>query len=156
MSRQTILSYEGKVDPETGAIALPKRVRQETKEAFGGKRVEVTIKRAVSRRSDPQLKYYWAVIVPYVLEALIDLGHEGLVSGNAESKQIIHEFLKGEFLPKRMGADANSELIELPASTKTLSKSDMADYFESIFKWSAECLNIVIPLPNEQLEIWKT
>lgn len=155
MSRSIILTYEGRVDEATGAINLPKRVRQETKEAFAGKKVEVTIKRAVSRRSDPQLKYYWAVIVTYVLQGLIDLGHEGLVLGNPESKQIVHEFLKGKFLVKRMGADINGEAIELPASTKALSKTDMADYFENIFQWSAECLNVTIPLPNEQLEIWK-
>lgn len=46
-------------------------------------------------------------------------------------------------------------VFEFIGSTANLSKSDFADMVTDLIRWSAETFNIVLPLPDEQLEIFE-
>lgn len=148
------LSYFGEVS-EDGQISLPKRMRAEMAKAFKGKRIEVAVKQRYKQRSSPQLRYYFGVIVRSVLLAFIDLGHD-LQADNPEHAEMIHEFLKHKFLHNGIEiANAQGEVEKLPPSTTRLSTIEQEEYHEDIRRWAAEFLNVVIALPNEQLEIFK-
>lgn len=147
------LSYFGEVD-NSGQISLPKRMRVEMAKAFKGKRIEVTVKQRYKQRSSPQNRYYWGVLVPSILLAFIDLGND-LQQDNPEHLEMVHGFLKDKFLHNGIEiANAQGELEQLPPSTTRLSTIEQEEYHEDIRRWSAEFLNVVIPLPNEQLEIF--
>lgn len=147
---ETTLTYFGKVTKE-GRLELPrKRIAKEV-QYFAGKDVEVIIRRKKRRRSNEQNGYYWAIMVPMIVDALIDLGHNDLQSGNKDSHEMIHEFLKGRFLNNGLEvSDIQGEVITLPPSTKRLSTVEFMDYKDNIQRWAAEFLGISIPDPNEQ------
>jgi hypothetical protein len=148
------LSYFGEVS-EDGQISLPKRMRTEMAKAFKGKRIEVSIKQRYKQRSSPQLRYYFGVIVRSILLAFIELGHD-LQVDNPEHIQMVHEFLKHKFLHNGITiVNIHGEVEQLAPSTTRLTTVEEEDYHEDIRRWAAEFLNVVIALPNEQLEIFK-
>lgn len=147
------LIYYSTVD-SSGAFSVPKRFKDEVKSLFAGQRIEITIHKKKKTRSTEQNAYYWAVVIPYILEAFIDLGND-LQEGNPEHSELIHDFLKRRFLPARMVADANSETIELAPSTAGLSTTEMMEYIDRVCLFAAESLNVAIPQPNEQTRIFE-
>lgn len=148
------LTYYGEVN-DTGEIRLPKRMRAEIVKAFKGKRIEVTVKQKYKQRSSPQNRYYWGVVVPSILVAFIEIGND-LQQDNPEHLEMVHGFLKDKFLHNGIEiSNAHGEAEHLPPSTARLSTIEQEEYHEDIRRWAAEYLNVVIPLPNEQLEIFK-
>ena len=145
------LIYNGTV--KDGKITLPKRLRKEVVASFEGKSIQVTFERKKKVRSDSQNAYYWAVVVPTILDALIDLGYE-FQSGNHEHLNQVHEFLKNRFLEPIQGADANAVELTLPPSTKRLGTVEFMDYIDNICRWAGESLHLVIPQPGEQISIF--
>lgn len=152
MSR-IVLNYYGQVD-EQGTIKLPKKMRGEIASSFKGKRIEVTVKQKYKQRSSNQNRYYWGVVVPAILLTFIDIGND-LQQGNPEHLEMIHGFLKDKFLDNGIEiCNAHGEAEKLPPSTTRLSTVEQEEYHARIIQWAAEYLNIVIPLPNEQMEIF--
>lgn len=116
-----------------------------------GKDLVVTIERRKKKRSHPQNRYMWAVVIPIVKQGLIDAGWEREKVNNSE---VVHELLKSMFCPKREVINhATGEVLELPATTTSLTTTQMMEYFEDIQRWGAEFLGIYIPEPNEQMEL---
>lgn len=149
------LEYYGKVSAE-GVITLPKRMRQEMVQHFSGKQIEVKVQRKRKYRSSPQNRYYWGVVIPFVLRGFIDLGHNELSEGSDESKEAIHSLLKQRFLHNGYTVeDKQGNVYELPPSTTRCSTTEFMDYLAQVVQWSAEFLGIHIPEPEEQLEIFK-
>ena len=112
---------------------------------FPAKTWILKITRRKAKRSDPQNRYYWGVIVHCVRVGLLNLGHD-------LNKDEVHAFLKGKFnAVKVMNNDGFVE--EFPGSTATLNKIQFGEYVEKIAQWSAEFLSITIPSPNEKLTL---
>lgn len=99
-----------------------------------------------NKRSTPQNRYYFGIVVPMIRAGFIDLGHE-------LTKDETHEFLKARFNSKQVVNEDTGEAIEIPQSTTRLSKTDFMEYIEKIQRFAATYLNMVIPDPNEQLTI---
>lgn len=148
------LSYYGRV--KEGKIALPrKRLHTEVVGTFEGHSIEVIFQRKRNRRSSPQNRYYWSVVIPFVLRAFIDLGHRELQEGNKHHHEMIHEVLKDRFLDNGIElSDADGQVIDGPSSTTRCTTTEFMDYLAQIQQWAAESLNTVIPDPNEQLEVF--
>ncbi|CAH1002649.1 hypothetical protein LEM8419_03521 [Neolewinella maritima] len=144
----TTLTYTGKVT--NGLIDLPKRLRKEVHANFEGKRICVTFKAEKRQRSSQQNRYYWSVVIPYVLDGFIDLGND-LQSSNAEHQEWVHHAMKRLHLSNGIEvADMNGELVTLPPSTKRLSTVEMMEYIDCIVRWAKDCLDVTIPEANEQ------
>jgi hypothetical protein len=131
---------------ETGEVVIQnRRLLREWANKFRGKNIKIRIERAGSRRSHPQNAYYFGCVVEEVRLALLQLGHQ-------MTKEETHEFLKNKF---NMIPVANSvgEAIEVPGKTSTMTKSEFGEYIDRIAQFAAEYLGIVIPAPNENLEL---
>lgn len=153
MKQDITMEYTGRVT-ETGEIELPKRMRKEMVSAFRGHRIEVKVRRLRKRRSTNQNRYYWGVLIPAVLAAFVEAGND-LQSGNQAHHELVHEFLKNKFLDNGIEVhDADGTLHKTPPSTTRLTTTEQEDYHESIRRFAAEYLGTVIPLPNEQMEIF--
>mgnify|MGYP006316798197 FL=1 len=80
----------------------------------------------------------------YVTIIANELGYE-----KEQMKEIIsYKFLKRERVDERTG-----EIFEYIESTTKLNKTDFADMVNSLIRWAAETLHIVLPLPDQQLTI---
>ena len=139
---------------DTGKISVPCRMEQEVGEKFRGQKIEIVFRKKKKIRSSGQNRYYWKVVIPYILEAFIDLGND-LQEGNPEHAELIHDFLKRRCLPARQVCDAQGELIELAPSTAGLSTTEMMEYIERVCLFAAESLNVAIPQPSEQTRIFE-
>jgi len=125
---------------------LPQKHSDEIKkfiEANDGKMINIVIKRAKSKRSDNQNRYYWGVIIPILTEAFKDLGHR-------INKDECHHVLKSMFNYKDLANQDGEFVAKIGQSTAGLNKTEFIEYIDKIIEWSAEILNIQIPLPNEQ------
>lgn len=148
----TKLEYNGSV--KDGKITLPKRLRAEVVASFEGELIRVVFERKKKVRTPSQNSYYWAVIVPMILDEMINLGYDEFQSGNKDHLQIVHEYLKNKFLPAKEVPDVNGVAIKLPPSSKNISTVEFMEFIDSVCKWAAECLNLRIPEPNEQLDFF--
>jgi len=146
------LTYIGTVSP-TGEIKLPKRLRAEVGKAFAGKDIIATFARPKKTRSSEQNRYYWGVVVRMVCEGFQSLGNP-VNPDNNEDIELTHEYLKRRFLQPIQVADVNGEVHELGYTTTNLSTSQMMDYIAQVKQFAVEFLNIVIPEPGEQVQLW--
>ena len=145
------LTYNGTV--ENGVLKIGKitrkRIAEEIKQFFNGKEVVVSFERKKIKRSLDQNAYYWGVVIPSIVKGLINLGWNDLTIGNEAHHYGIHEFLKKKFLDNgKIICDIHGVAIEIPPSTKILTKSEFMDYLDKIIRWSAEDLKTVIPPPE--------
>lgn len=100
------------------------------------------------KRSTPQNRYYFGLVIPIVRKGIKDLGTE-------LTKEETHEFLKARFNAEGIVNIKTGEIIDVPKSTTRLSKFEFMEYIEKIQKFAAEFLSIVIPDPGEQTELWE-
>lgn len=151
--KPTKLSYLGSVS-NSGDIKLPKRLRAEVSAFLAGCEIEVVFRKKKKYRTNPQLRYYFGVIVPIICDAFAELGNP-VSSSNPDDLEDVHDFLKKRFLKSDTLVDANGEVHVWRYTTTTKSTSEMMDYFAQISQFAAEYLNTVIPEPNEQIKIFK-
>lgn len=102
--------------------------------------VTITVERTHATRSLQQSRYYWGVIVDLLSQ------HTGYTPDE------IHEILKAKFIPKHLAvADENGVIkgeFVIGGTTTTLDKLEFAEFTESIRRWAAEDLGVVIPDPD--------
>ena len=141
------LTYTGKV-LDSGEIKVhrAKEMRQLIAYNFAGKDIEITIQRKRRRRTVQMNSYYWGVMVPLVASGLQDAGYR-------VDRESTHEFLKSTFNKKEIVNEDTGETLHTIGSTSQMSTVEMMEYFAEITQWSAEFLNIEIPLPGEQIKI---
>jgi hypothetical protein len=101
-----------------------------------GKRVRVTVERFRNRRSDPQNRYYWGIVVPMVGEAI----------GESDA-EAVHDMLKVE-LNYEILVVGDKE-IRVPKSTAKLDTMEFKQYVERVQRWGSEFLSLYIPGPDE-------
>ena len=105
-----------------------------------GWEVEVAVKRRRATRSLQQNAYYWGVVVELISE------HTGYTPDET------HDALKALFIPKRLAVQNGNGVIcneiVIGGSTRQMNKLEFGDYMESIRRWAAETLDVVIPDPD--------
>ena len=149
------LTYRANV--KDGAIVMQDSIRRkmakEVCHSYEGHDITITVKKQRKTRSGNQNAYYWSVVLPLILDAMIELGND-LQSGNSDHLNMIHELMKEKHLQNGLDViDAEGNVDKLPSSTKNCSTADFIEYIERIQKWAAEFLYIDIPDPNEQREL---
>ena len=135
------LEFYGKVDDD-GVLTLRnrKQLKEDLKE-LKGKNVTVTIEKTKKNRSAEQNRWYWACI------ALLS-DHTGY-DKNKMHEIVKYKFLKGELVDIKTG-----EVYEYLKSSADLTTTEFSVFMEQLIQWSAESLQVVLPLPGEQLEVF--
>ena len=95
-----------------------------------GKRIQVSVRRYKTSRTDPQNKYYWGVVVEMLGNELGYMPEE------------MHEALKWKFLRK-------GGKLETVKSTTSLNTIEFEIFLEKVRIWAITDFQIKIPLPNE-------
>jgi hypothetical protein len=136
------LTYFGRVT-ESGEMKLPgAKMRKEAME-FAGKDIEVTVQRKRKKRSDPQNRYYWGVVVEMVRSGIKDMTTDALTPDQ------VHELLKLKFhRVQKVDEDTGEVLYEYTGSTAAMKTIEFMEYIEKCCQFAAEYLGVVIPLPE--------
>jgi hypothetical protein len=131
---------------EDGNLLIQNRsLMDEFCKRFPGKQWILKIVRRRAKRSHPQNRYYWGVVVHSIRMGLLELGHD-------LNKDEVHGFLKQKFNAVQV-VNKDGWAEDIPGSTATLNKVQFGEYLEKIFQWSAEYLSISIPSPDEKLTL---
>lgn len=118
-------------------------------QSMEGKEVYITIRKATKQRSNNQNAYYWGVIIPISQNAIAD------VWGEIWSKEKTHDFFKIQFCFEEKINESTGEIIKSPKSTTEQTTTQMEEYHEQIRQFMQEWFNVQIPLPNEEIELFK-
>jgi hypothetical protein len=127
-------------------IEVSKAVSAALRRVENGKRVVISLRKHVNRRSDKQNRAYWGIIVPRVLEMFTD-------AGNDTTKEEIHEYLKehvGGPMFARVLIDPDGKRRPVVRSSTTLTTVEWEDFMEKIRAWAAE-RGLILPMPNEDV-----
>ena len=107
---------------------------------FEGKAVHITVDKHSGKRSHRQNALWWV----YVTILASEIGY---------NKNEMHEILKMKFLKKEKVDEKTGEVFEYLGSTTSLNKTEFGEMINSLVQWAAETFNVVMPLPNTQLEL---
>ena len=141
-----IIEYNGSVDSDSKLHINNRKAFIADLKRFAGKSVEIVVKLKRSTRSSQQNRYYWGIVVPLVMQGLIELGHD-------VNKQDTHEFIKANFNYEEIVNKDTGELFRMTKSTARLNKNDFGVMIEKLKVFASEYLNVYIPEPNEDLQL---
>lgn len=102
------------------------------------------------KRSNPQNRFYFGVVVDLVRRGLKDLGWEP----KACSAEAVHEMLKREFLTVDEHVK-DGVFLKRTRSTTELDTAQFGEYLELCKQWAAENLGVAIPDPGEQQDTFQ-
>lgn len=146
----TLKSYESNGVIKNGVLSIRYRTLfDKALLSFGDCEVEIKVSKKFRKRTSPQNRYYWSVIVFYWKEILSAEYGEQVTQAQA------HEFLKANFNYKEYVNQETGEILRLPKSTTENRTFEMEEFHEVCRQKALEFFNVVIPLPNEQLEIFE-
>jgi len=106
-----------------------------------GKDVLMEVEVRTSKRSNPQNRYMWGIVIPMIQAGLNDFGNEF-------SKEETHDFLKAKFNNKEIEL-TEGHYIDVPQSTTRLDTMGFMEYILKIQQFASEMLGLVIPDPNQ-------
>lgn len=139
------MKLTGKIS-EQGKLLLPlKDLLTDWIKGNKGKNVELEIKVKRKRRSNPQNRYYWGVIVPAFYQIFLKAGME------MDCLEQAHEILKDIF--NRMDiCNDDGEVVSVVKSTTKNDTFEQEEYHEKCRMWASKFWGVRIPLPNEDAE----
>lgn len=114
---------------------------------FNGKDVIIKIQKQKKIRSNYQNRYYFGVVIPIIQQGLFDVQAEWL------SVDEIHAFLKQNFNFKELVSGNTGEVVKVAKTTADLATIEFEEYLDRCRAFADEFLNIIIPMPNEQVKI---
>jgi hypothetical protein len=97
-----------------------------------GKRVEVSVEKYRKKRSIPQNKWYWGVVLKTIADE------------TGDDPESLHVAFKMKFSSHRTLHD-----LVVPESTKDKDTIEFANYCERVRQWANEYLGLRIPSPGE-------
>lgn len=115
-------------------------------QAFPDCDVTIIVKKK-GKRSSPQNRYYWGIVVEEIKQELFR-------RGNRFDAEDIHEWLKLKFNPSKVVIEYTGEVLEIGGSTTEMNKEEFMNYIEKIREWAAMNLEITIPDPGQQTEMF--
>lgn len=138
------LELYGSID-DKGSLSIHNRQRLlEWARRYPGKNLVIKFERKGSKRSNPANRYYWGVVIHEITIRLRELGHQWITDED------VHDMMKLKFNYEQIVSE-HGEVLELPKSTSTLTKSQFAEYVDKIRTWAADFLGVNIPDPNQDL-----
>lgn len=95
--------------------------------------------RIPAKRSNPQNRYYFGVVLPVISDY------------TGYSIEEIHDLLKQKFLLEDyiLHLKEGQEEIRIPKSTTKLTTVEFEAYLSEIREWASKDLSVYVPLPNE-------
>ncbi len=115
-----------------------------------GASICVEFKQEKSHKSPKQLSYWYGVLVPFAVDALIEAGHDVLFSvavgeletGVATDKDTVDLLLKTLY-------KSHTSADELPRK-RNMTSEQMSGLIDFALKWLAENLGVYCPTPKER------
>lgn len=134
---------------ENGTLKRNRKLISDAIKSFEGKEIELTIERKRKKRSNPQNRYYWGVVMPILQSGLKE------ATGEVRDINSIHyQIVLPLFSPKREIINKETgEVVSESKSSSEMTTSEFSEFVMEIQKWGSEFLSVDIPSPNENLTL---
>ena len=142
------LEYTGHINDSGEVVFRNKKQLLRDILETGWKEFSITIAKKKKNRSYEQNRYYWGVVVALIRDRFIDLG-------NDVSSEETHDYLKHEFNYREIMDEKTGLVMRIPSSTTDMTTTEFCTYIEKIQIFASTILDINIPSPNQQVEIFK-
>lgn len=139
------VSFSSKVENDKIVKNIP-TLNKVVKE-FNGLDIRITFEKLRKVRSPRQNRYYRGVIVTLIQSALEDNW------GEKYTNEEVHSFLKARFNYDEYYNEDTGEVVQIGKSTTKNNTEEMEVYHKRCRQFALEWFNVIIPLPNEQMEI---
>ena len=116
-------------------------------EELEGEVVAYYIEKLTTARRDKQNRYYRGVVIPCLVDAVIDSGVK-LVGRGQKARNQMHMQMKMRFLMEEV--EDNGKIIQMAGSTTDLSDEEFSDYIFLICELLRDVYNYIVPEPNEK------
>lgn len=110
-------------------------------------RYRVTVDKYRKNKSNPQLGYYYACVIPLSWKLLLDAGWK------FTSAEQVDAFWKKLYANTELINETTGEIMSIPALKRDMSTVELSTFTDEIKKHCAEYLNGYIPDPEEQTKI---
>ena len=132
-----------------GNLATNRRRIKEIVSSFEGLEIDICFSKKRKKRSNEQNAYYWGVIIPLFQQGIKEC------FGEMWDINTTHEHIKSQFNKEEKVNIKTSEVVQLYKSTTENSTIEMEEYHEKIRNWMLENMDIICPLPNEDLTLFQ-
>lgn len=103
----------------------------------------VTVKRLRARRTNPQNRMYWGLVVASLVKYLAE-------QGESYTAEEVHHIFGAKFLRVSVIDRRTGEVVgETIRSTTKLSIEEFSSFIEQCVAWLADMFDIVCPMPGE-------
>lgn len=113
--------------------------------SFDGERILLKVSKYKKDKSTSQRGYYRKIVVPEILEGLVDMGWKRFQL----SLEIVHDMLREKFLTIEI-PNEDGEALKITRSTEDLNMGEYALYITQCVEWALEFLSIHISEPLKQ------
>jgi len=142
------LTYKARKESDGGIFHIPNRkVMEEDLRRLPKGNYTLTIEKYRRNKSNSQLGYYFACVLPMFRQFALDAGWE------FESLDEVDLYLKSLFADREIANKHTGEMIKIPALKRNMSSTEMMVFINQVRDWSSEFLGAYIPGPNEQIKI---
>ena|SRR3990167_333496 len=107
--------------------------------------VSITISQVKNTRSAKMNRYYFGVVIA----SLVKYFNEEMTFGDKVDAETVHEIFKVKYLNKGTATMPDGQILQLSATTTSLSNTEFIEYWENVIAWAAQYVGVIIPLPNE-------
>ena len=106
--------------------------------------VEVCITRVDSKKTIPQLAYFFGIVLPIIKERLEEL------EGTTMTKDDVMTILKSLFLYEEILFEG--EFKKVPMSLSKAKKNEVHKFIEDVINFGRDMLDVEIPEPTKEIE----
>ena len=111
-------------------------------------RYEIVIRKKRRLKSNPQLGYYYACVLPHFHRAALDQGWE------FATIEELDNYLKSMFASKDVVNKNTGEILTIPGLKRDMTTTEMMTFVDAIRDYAREFLGYDIPDPETQTEIF--
>jgi hypothetical protein len=102
--------------------------------------IEISITRVDSKKTNPQLAYFYGVVLPIIKDKLEEL------EGTTFTKEEVMYILKDRFFYEEILFEG--EFIKSHLSLSTAKKSEVAKFIDKVINFATDILDLNIPTPT--------
>jgi len=126
-----------------GRLSFNREAMQRELAALKDGAVEITISNWNPKRSGQQnrLMWLWFTII-------------GKHIGYTPSQ--VKGVMQAKFLVVEEVSETTGEIFQRVLGTSELDKTDMTIFLDNVYRWTSEFLQITLPQPNEQTDLWQS
>ena len=117
--------------------------------SFKGKNIKIVVEEDKPTASNPQIKYYFGVVVKLIQEHFLE-------SGVKRTQAQIDETLRDNFLFEEEADFVTGEIVHkkmrLNSREIKVTTTRMMEFFADVQQWASQEMDLYIPDPNEEVK----